>query len=236
MAAHDDDEGDMTGRSQNDRWVDEELRAALAVDPSPDFTARVRTRIDREQVRDARQAWIFATGMLAASAVLAIATSVMWRANPPLDPSVLPSVTEAGLLNTSPLDAPAAGSPGLTIEPRVTTTPVRFANPRFRGFREPEVLMPRDERLGIQRLIEFARRRDDMSVGLMTSMSDGDGSAPVASGADVAPESAPATSVTPPEAAATGDAGEQPAGGVNDDAGALVIKPLTIKPLDNEPN
>jgi hypothetical protein len=55
-------------------------------------------------------------------------------------------------------------------------------------------------------------------------------------GADLARELAPPTSVAPPEDGAVRSAGESPAEGVNDDAGALVIKPLTIKPLDSEPD
>ena len=69
----------------NDAALDRQLRRALAVDPSPEFVARVRTRVANEPARTPwRASWMFAIGAVAAIVVAAIV--VQW-ANRGLSPA-----------------------------------------------------------------------------------------------------------------------------------------------------
>jgi hypothetical protein len=67
----------------NDDALDRELERALAVDPSPEFVARVRTRIANEPARSPwRASWMFALGVVAMVMVTAI---VVQRTSPSID-------------------------------------------------------------------------------------------------------------------------------------------------------
>ena len=67
-------DAERRGSEMTDRALDRELQSILAVDPSPEFAARVRTRIASEPQRSAAWSmWMFAA---AATAVVAIAVVV----------------------------------------------------------------------------------------------------------------------------------------------------------------
>ena len=67
-------DAERRGSEMTDRALDRELQSILAVDPSPEFVARVRTRIASEPQRSAAWSmWMFAA---AAAAVVAIAVVV----------------------------------------------------------------------------------------------------------------------------------------------------------------
>jgi hypothetical protein len=85
---------------------------------------------------------------------------------------------------------------------------------------EPDVVMPADERRGLERFMEFVGRQDETSVGLMASM------AGMASEAGLA---IPQASV--PD---TGQAAAAPANSGSQNDGALVIAPITFRPLNDD--
>jgi hypothetical protein len=105
----------MDGRRPDERLtersLEREIEAALDVDPSPEFVARVRTRVAQEPPAPA---WRLSFGPLAAAAAVFIAATVVWQVVRPLQPA-RPSVT-AGR-EPPPLSASSTGSdrlPGST--------------------------------------------------------------------------------------------------------------------------
>jgi len=102
MAAH------RFGDSLTDSEIDRALATALAVEPSPEFVARVRMRIASEPgPSDWRLSWVIAAG--ACTLALAVAVTVMQMNHPVLAPGV-PSRALGGL---SFLPALLPGPPGI---------------------------------------------------------------------------------------------------------------------------
>jgi hypothetical protein len=92
----------------NDDALDRELERALAVDPSPEFAARVRTRIANEPARSPwRASWMFALGAAAVSVVAVIVVQLNRGAASVADTPLLAARTIApyvasGFSRTSP--------------------------------------------------------------------------------------------------------------------------------------
>lgn len=80
--------------------------------------------------------------------------------------------------------------------------------------------MPPDERLGLERLIELVGRQDESSAGLMTSMAGIAAEANLASSEALAPDSR--------------EPAMAPANGGSPNDGALVIAPITFRPLNDD--
>lgn len=91
-------DADRRGESMTDRVLNREIQALFAVDPSPDFPARVRTRVAGEPEPSVWwMTWRFAAVCAAAAAAVAIAIAV---ARPqPADP--VPFLTARTLANSS---------------------------------------------------------------------------------------------------------------------------------------
>ncbi len=151
----------------NDTELDRMLARALDVAPSPDFTARVRTRIAEEP---RRRAWlgpalwaVGATGALAA-AVLALVALLPGRPSHTPEPSTL-AASRLELPVTTPLAVPS----GTTLAPAATTAP---AAPR-----QPEVLVPDDDRAALWRLVA-AVHAGAVPAAMLPSDNDADAAAP----------------------------------------------------------
>lgn len=86
--------------------IDEEIRAALEVDPSPEFVARVRTRIAREA---APSAWRWSWGVAIASALVASALLVVIVSRQ----HARPSTSVAGTAVAAGDNRPASDAPTL---------------------------------------------------------------------------------------------------------------------------
>jgi hypothetical protein len=138
--------------------IDEEIREALDVDPSPEFLARVRTRIAAEPAPSAwRWSWGLAAGCAAAaSIVLAILVSRTHEATPGAKVERVPNVVAATPLR------PAVGTLP-DIGPRYGPLPSRAANANTNGLAaqtapsEPEILIDPREMRTLQALIEGVR-------------------------------------------------------------------------------
>jgi hypothetical protein len=134
-----------------DATLDRDLEQALAVDPSPEFVARVREAIATEGESGWRHRWIW---LAAGAAAVAITIAMMIpraSAPPPGELAVArplasepPGAPAASILQTPEVrvqDSPRKGSP--TPTSRVART--------ARG--EPEVLIPKDEAAALKRLM-----------------------------------------------------------------------------------
>ncbi len=152
--------------------IDEEIREALDVDPSPDFLARVRTRIAAEPEPSAwRWSWgLAAACALAASVVLATIVSRPHEAKPfTAVPAPAPAVarnnpppavsTRDG--NTHQGDAASRSFRAVTPHPKSTV--VRIPEPE----REPEILIDQREMRTLRVLIDGVRNgRVDLTAAM----------------------------------------------------------------------
>lgn len=141
--------------------LEREIEAALAVDPSPQFVAKIRARVASEP---APTSWwplrwpVLATA--AASAVVAVAVASMWQ---PSAPEQSATLSGADVVLTGPApEQPARATPERTAAPRVPSpaTVARTSSHSTRsvartvsGPREPEVLISRDEQRAFALLV-----------------------------------------------------------------------------------
>jgi hypothetical protein len=138
--------------------IDEEIREALDVDPSPEFLARVRTRIAAEPTLPTwRWSWgVAASCALAASVVLAIVVSRPHEATPGANVDRVPNATTETFFPPAVMTPPA-------IAPRPGPIPSRAASARTNALAaqarssEPEILIDQLEMRTLRRLIEGVR-------------------------------------------------------------------------------
>ena len=81
-------------RPLSDEALDRELEAALQVEPSPEYVARIRTRLASEPASSPWFDWWWVAGAAAAAAVLVLAFVAPWRGG-----DVAPPPREAGTLD-----------------------------------------------------------------------------------------------------------------------------------------
>lgn len=130
--------------------LDAELRAALDVDPSPEFLARVRTRIAAEPAPGRwRLAWV--TTAVATCSVVIATTTVLW---PRLEAPVAPEGAATPVITPAP---PSAAARVEAILP-VPIVPVsRRVVPATSRRAEPEVVISEGERRGFEMLLAALR-------------------------------------------------------------------------------
>jgi hypothetical protein len=146
-------DAERSGTAMTDTAIDREIQAALAVDPSPDFLARVRTRIATEppKVRSWVPWTLAAAGAMAA--IVAIAVVISWPQGKPTP------VTQAPGAEDIRLAAPTA------IE-----QPRRAEAPEARRRPEPEILIDPAEVRALRRLITGTRDGSlDLSAALQAT-------------------------------------------------------------------
>ena len=166
--------------------LDGEIRAALDVDPSPEFLARVRTGIASEPRQAAwRWPWMFAAaGAMATLIAIAIVVS-----GPHEVSSVLPAdrTPLQARMVVAPFSQPLTGSHGIVrvlpvgsgfsrtersaeafaLQPR---EPARSVHAAGRQPREPEVLIDPRESMALRRLIAGTREGTlDLSAALQAT-------------------------------------------------------------------
>jgi len=132
-----------------------ELEAALAVEPSPAFAARVRARVTEPR---SRRVWLRWQGMAAAAVMgLAVLGAVAWQVKvgevrtPPLQTAVeLTGPAVAGITAPAPMDRATAVAQALpTDAPRIQPAVAPA----------PEVLVPSDQAIALNRLLAGLRER-----------------------------------------------------------------------------
>jgi hypothetical protein len=155
----------------NDAALEREIERTLAVNPSPEFVARVRTRIAEEPSRAPRGlGWLLA-GVTAAAVTAGVVTLVMLRSDRRVG-------SETGQLASRSINPPVAvppRSPGLERERRTTHLERRTSNdaPRTTHLERQvsEPLFDRHETVALQRLIAGVRdARLDLSPLLKEPM------------------------------------------------------------------
>jgi hypothetical protein len=148
--------------------TDQEIRDALRVDPSPEFLARVRTRIASEPAPSAwRWSWtVAAATALAAMVLVAVVMSRPRHENPPA-PDVAhgftPAEAPAGstLKQTEPAGSTAVRRPGPSASARLEAprAPARLAEAQSAKAGsgtlspDPEILIDPREGIALQRLL-----------------------------------------------------------------------------------
>jgi hypothetical protein len=149
----------------NDAGLERDIERALAVDPSPAFLARVRTRIAEEPSPASRRfGWLFAGVAATAVATASIVALVMIRPDQHVEPAH-ELLLSRGF--TSSLVVPML-SPGLGVERRTTNVEPRTTNheprtsndePRTTNHERlwPQPLFDLRETMALQRLIAGVR-------------------------------------------------------------------------------
>jgi hypothetical protein len=148
--------------------IDEQIREALDVDPSPEFLARVRTRIASEPAPSAwRSSWtVAAVGALAAALVIAVVVSrTSTGATQPFRPAADNAGSRPGTAegDTKRSADAFALHPGSHTAPAVARQKPR-ATPMVPGLSrtisasiEPEILIDPREGIALQRLLAGVR-------------------------------------------------------------------------------
>jgi hypothetical protein len=152
--------------ARDESAIDREIKAALSVEPSPEFLARVRTRVANEPAPTGwRLPWVFAAaGAVVATIVIAVAvsrsgqrTDVNSIGRAPWSAKVVPEV-------------PVTPPPAVPVEqPRVAESDMKPKRPAIvvSGFSrtEPEVLIDPGEARALRRLLAGIRdRRIDVAT------------------------------------------------------------------------
>ena len=134
--------------------VDRQIQEALAVDPSPDFRARVRVRLSEEPQRYRMRTSWFVPGVigLAAAAVLAVFVSSRDQVGPRAADPVAPPARAAAV---EPTLLPAT-EPPVVVAP---SSPIRGNRTEVAGLKDPPpdvVLVPAAEREALRRFVRTA--------------------------------------------------------------------------------
>jgi anti-sigma factor RsiW len=146
--------------------MDRAIDASAAVEPSPEFTARVRMKIAEQP---APASW-FGRWVPAVAGALAVLALVVWlipRADvtPPQPPNsvakVAPPVTQPP--SSASVTPPISKTPGTPRGPRAPV--VANARPDL-----PEVLVPRDQQLGVQWLYEALEKQPVRMGGILAQV------------------------------------------------------------------
>jgi anti-sigma factor RsiW len=142
--------------------IDCGVESLIAGEPSPQFTARLRARIDAEPAPkrwswDAWRIWeqasrrplSYAAGAVVLATILAVLVMGLrrWHVSPSSVAEVIPTRTETASVAT---DSPKASA--LPEQPRKKLVSRSVPSPRIK--REPEVLVPKGELLAVVRFYE----------------------------------------------------------------------------------
>jgi hypothetical protein len=133
--------------------IDQEIQDALKVDPSPEFLARVRTRIANEPAPSAwRWSWTVAAGAVAASVVVAIVLS------PVREKSIVAPVTQTAAAGPkAPALQPAAEELAPVAQSAERRPAPRMVIATALAVQQPEILLDPAETRALQRFIAGAR-------------------------------------------------------------------------------
>ena len=162
-------DAERRGGEMSDAALDRDLRSMLAVDPPPEFAARVRARLASESDRSPwwRSTWTFAASAVAIAAIVLVAVvapRMVRRGDRAYRPGTAsrPLVSGGQAAADARVPKPASGRDARTSPDRaavsrkaaaVRPAPVRAAAPR-----EPEVLVDAREAAALRSFFERARR------------------------------------------------------------------------------
>jgi hypothetical protein len=146
--------------------IDEELRALLAVEPSPEFAVRVRERISREGTTVG--SWLAAGAWATALAAALLAVGVgLWPSSEvslsPPEHVAAARVPPGPAPIVEPTDGASAPSPAPNAKMAVRGRLASASPRRVASAPEPEVLVDARQTAGIQRLFELVRSGADLA-------------------------------------------------------------------------
>jgi hypothetical protein len=157
----------------------QDLEAALAIEPSAGFSARVRTRVSQSSDRAwPPEGWQLAVGGVVGAIV--IASVLVWRG-----PHESPSTIGLPAARVATPSVPQIVSPA-PVPGQMTYAPNRVARTGIHAH-EPEVLVPPDEAIALSRLV-LALREGRMQVPPMTEVPlDAEGRLPLPAAIEMLP-------------------------------------------------
>ena len=131
--------------------LEEQLRQAMSVEPSPDFVRKVRLRIDEGRLEHDRHVWRWA-----AAAACLLALVMGWRITNRTPE--MSSADSARPQTGTDVQLPAVPAPGQLTEKAIVTLgePVGVGR-RKRDVSEPEIIVPEDNARALARLLTLAR-------------------------------------------------------------------------------
>ena len=141
----------------HDTLVDEleqDLRQALNVEPSPDFVRRVRAQIEQRSARRLTSVVRWQTAVAAVVSVAALGTAWMMTREP-LELRVTPLTRLSGGDVALEAEQPTSNA----VSTQRSRTPRREPPVRLAKAAEPEIIVPPDRAEGLARFLELARTR-----------------------------------------------------------------------------
>jgi hypothetical protein len=156
-----------------DSAIDRKIQDLLAIEPSPDFAARVRAQIDVQPQRAPWLTWPRVAVALASLAVVVVTAVVTVREAESPQPAAV-SAPATIPLQPAPLVALDAPPPApMSSRSRAHRSRVQTHNGA------DDVIMPRDEVRGMQKLLAMAAQRD-MRLASMFDVPDTSATSPLA--------------------------------------------------------
>ena len=171
-----------SGQAMTDTAIDREIQAALVVDPSPEFLARVRTRIATEPARATLWlSWNFVAAVALATAIVAAAVvsrpdrKAMPVAQAPRAEDIrLPPPTAIEQPGHAPAPIPVASGPSTSSGPSRAPSRNGMRRKAARVRAEPELLLDPAETRALRRLIAGTREGTlDLSPSLQATTPTG---------------------------------------------------------------
>jgi hypothetical protein len=141
--------------------IDREIEAALAIDPSPEFLARVRTRLSSEPAPSGwRLPWVFAA---AGAIVIAVILAMPGTNRSPRQNDVA-NTQNSGTARATPPIATRDSAQDIVVTQDFSPAPRKLSRPSM-AVKEPEVLIAADEARAWRRLFELVGQgRIDLSL------------------------------------------------------------------------
>jgi hypothetical protein len=158
---------DAGNHAMTDAELDREIEAALAVDPSPQFVARVRSEAARQPVA-ARVPWSWAIASAGAVVVaIAVTSGIRDEEVAGLKPSLTQASSPAQLATRTEVPTPTevatpseASSPTKMAAPTAISAPANTIEPATRTAPEiPDVIVDPDAVQAFEQLVISARER-----------------------------------------------------------------------------
>jgi hypothetical protein len=140
----------------------QDLREALAIEPAPDFAARVRARVAHDEPRRWPGGWrLWSLAAVGAAATIAIA--IQTQSGPPANlasvevPASVSTASQAAAVAPVPVRLAAPATPATATPRRPNRTAPGAVMTSAAAKRRLDVLVPPDQALALQRLLAAIR-------------------------------------------------------------------------------
>jgi len=161
----------MDGHRSNamkDTAIDRELQDLLAIEPAPEFTARVRARIEDDAQPGGWFTWPRLAMGAGSIAVLTVAAVVLVPSARNAPSAIAPAMASTQTPTPAVTPQPVVRSDQQPSTPPAVARSEHATIARVARNRDPEVIMPTEERRGMRRLLAMASQGDQAVVALLT--------------------------------------------------------------------